>query len=58
MLLNIRIENSQTVKLNVHNHIAELQLIPRPIYERRVYGEYGSSRGHMNYVLWRDLQGQ
>ena len=58
VMINVRIENAQTLSLNVHHHVAEVQLIPQPVYDRRVSGAYGGSKGHVNYVLWRDLRGQ
>ena len=44
VLVNVRIENSESVKLNVSHHIAELQLIPRAVYDRRSNG--CGDRGH------------
>ena len=38
VVLNVRIENSESVNLNVSHHIAELQLIPRAVYDRRTNG--------------------
>lgn len=35
VLVNVRIENHESIKLNVKYHVAELQLIPRDVYERR-----------------------
>jgi hypothetical protein len=37
-MVNLRIVNSETVSLNVHYHVAELQLIPREVYEHRTNG--------------------
>eukprot|EP00802_Teleaulax_amphioxeia_P030289 Tamp_32791.p1 GENE.Tamp_32791~~Tamp_32791.p1 ORF type:complete len:105 (-),score=14.41 Tamp_32791:88-402(-) len=71
VMVNLRIENSETVSMNVQHHIVELQLIPQAVYERRTEGlnkAPGEGRqgdearmgfnGHMNYVLWRDLRGR
>ena len=37
-MVNVQVRNSETMSLNVEFHIAELQLIPRAVYERRNYG--------------------
>jgi hypothetical protein len=37
-MVNVQVRNSETMSLNVEFHIAELQLIPRPVYERRTSG--------------------
>jgi len=66
VLVNVKIQNAVTTSLNVHHHIAEVQLIPRSVYERRTYGLDGGGGGdgqqqvpgHSNYVVWRDLRGQ
>jgi hypothetical protein len=55
VMVNIQVRNSETMSLNIEFHIAEIQLIPRAVYERRTSGTFN---GHMNYVLWRDLRGK
>ena len=37
-MVNIQVRNSETMSLNVEFHIAELQLIPRAVYEWRTSG--------------------
>ena len=39
VLVNICIDNEETSSINVHHHVAELQLILRPVYERRLNKE-------------------
>jgi hypothetical protein len=36
--INIRLETRETVSLNLHHHIVELQLVPHVVYERRSEG--------------------
>jgi len=55
VMVNIQVRNSETMSLNIEFHIAEIQLIPRAVYERRTSGTFS---GHVNYVLWRDLRGK
>jgi hypothetical protein len=38
VMINIRLQNRETTALNVHHHIAELQLVLRAVYERRSEG--------------------
>ena len=57
VMINLQIQNEETVRLNVQNHIAELQLIPRRVYNWRSNGDTGV-QGHRNYVLWRNLRGK
>ena len=40
VMINIRLETPETHALNVHHHIAELQLVPRAVYERRSAGNF------------------
>lgn len=56
LMINLQIKNQETMLLNVQHHIAELQLIPRRVYDRRNDGDAG--RSYLNYMLWRDLRGQ
>jgi Glu-tRNA(Gln) amidotransferase subunit E-like FAD-binding protein len=37
-MINIKLQTRETIALNVHHHIAELQLVPRAVYERRTEG--------------------
>ena len=65
-MVNVQVRNSETMSLNVEFHIAELQLIPRAVYERRnsgrplhhklggagIRGAYNPpSHGHMHHQM-------
>jgi hypothetical protein len=52
-MVNVQVRNSETMSLNVEFHIAELQLIPRAVYERRNYGGplHGDSGGALHHKL-------
>jgi hypothetical protein len=43
-MVNIQVRNSETMSLNVEFHIAELQFIPREVYEIRTSGGQGQER--------------
>ena len=48
VMVNLRIENDETMGMNVQHHVAELQLILRAVYERRTEGlnTAPGERGH------------
>jgi hypothetical protein len=48
-MVNIQVRNSETMSLNIEFHIAEIQLIPRAVYERRTSGT--------NIIITPDGQG-
>jgi len=74
VMLNVLIQNSESTKLNVSYHVAEIQLIPRAVFKRRgedlcqgpshtgngdaTGGPSDRCSGHVNYVLWRNLRGR
>jgi hypothetical protein len=49
VMVNIQVRNSETMSLNIEFHIAEIQLIPRAVYERRTSGT--------NIIITPDGQG-
>eukprot|EP00281_Chroomonas_sp_CCMP1168_P007160 CAMPEP_0206277052 /NCGR_PEP_ID=MMETSP0047_2-20121206/36652_1 /ASSEMBLY_ACC=CAM_ASM_000192 /TAXON_ID=195065 /ORGANISM="Chroomonas mesostigmatica_cf, Strain CCMP1168" /LENGTH=836 /DNA_ID=CAMNT_0053706647 /DNA_START=81 /DNA_END=2591 /DNA_ORIENTATION=+ len=46
--LNIRIVHEEALKMLVHSHVCEIQLIPRRLYDTK------SDRGHTIYRQWRN----
>ena len=69
VMINLKIVTQETVSLNIQHHVAELQLIPRPVFDLRGNDAEGGAglphslhrplhSYHMNYVLWRNLRGQ
>ena len=54
LMINLQIRNEETCLLHVQHHIAEIQLIPRKVYNRRSNGD----EVRLNYVLWRNLRGR
>jgi len=52
VMINVQLKTLETQALNVHHHIAELQLVPRAVYERR----NGGTSFQKLISLWRDLK--
>ena len=49
VMLNVMIQNSETTNLNVGYHVAELQLIPQAVFERRSAGSEGHGLSQDGY---------
>lgn len=59
VMLNIKLDNSESRGLGIQNHVAEIQLIPSAVYAMRAEEAFDHSQhfGHANYVRWRNLRG-
>mmetsp|Transcript_54045 Transcript_54045/g.112948 ORF Transcript_54045/g.112948 Transcript_54045/m.112948 type:complete len:104 (+) Transcript_54045:1426-1737(+) len=50
--INLRVCSAQTLRLSLHWHVAEVQLLLLPFLEVK------SNQGHARYVEWRNIRGE